>query len=217
MMEKSMKDLVQLSFNEELANALTHGIMALIVLMLLPAIAVYSYINGGLALSISTSVYVICIFFMFLVSTLYHSMPFGTSHKYIFRILDHSFIYFAIAGTYTPIAVYLIKGWEGMAILIIQWSMVIFGVLYKCLSKKSTPKISLAIYLVMGWTAVLFIPKLLATASPIFLSFIVLGGILYSIGAYFYAKKGVKYMHVIWHFFINAASIAHLIAVVFLI
>ena len=78
---------------------------------------------------------------MFLVSTLYHAMDHDSPHKQVFRILDHIFIYFAIAGSYTPVALCLIKGYQGIIILVIQWAMVIVGILYKSISIKSLPKL----------------------------------------------------------------------------
>lgn len=204
-------------FKEEFFNCVTHGIMAFIVLLLIPICAVYAYIQGGSIQSFGVSVFTICIFLMFLVSTLYHSMEHDSPHKQVFRILDHIFIYFAIAGSYTPVALCLIKGYEGIAILVIQWTMVFIGILYKSISIKSLPKLSLTIYLVMGWTALLFIPSILQNSSTIFLALIVTGGLMYSIGAFFYAKKDFSYGHVIWHIFISLASIAHFIAIVFYI
>jgi len=211
----SMKDLLKLSFTEEVFNCVTHGVMAAIMLILIPICAVYSYIVGDTLRAFAVSVFTISIFLMFLVSTLYHAMDFNSPHKFVFRILDHIFIYVAIAGSYTPVALCVIKGVEGIVILIIQWTMVLLGILYKSLAKQSLPKLSLTIYLVMGWTAVFFIPSLLNKASALFLTFIVIGGILYSIGAYFYSRKW-KFAHAIWHIFISLAASMHFIAIVFL-
>ncbi|MFV0396144.1 MAG: PAQR family membrane homeostasis protein TrhA [Coprobacillaceae bacterium] len=216
-MEKQLKRIFPPYFKEEVFNCVTHGVMALIMLFLIPACSVYAYIQGGSTEAFGVSVFTICIFLMFLVSTLYHAMKHDSPHKQVFRILDHIFIYFAIAGSYTPVALCLIKGWQGIVILVIQWTMVLVGILYKSISIKSLPKLSLTIYLVMGWTAILFIPSLLQNAQTIFLWLIVLGGVLYSIGAYFYAKKDLPYNHVIWHIFISLASILHFIAIVFYI
>ena len=77
------------------------------------------------------------------------------------------------------------------------------------------PKISLTIYLIMGWTAIFFFPLLMKKANPVLLSLIVAGGILYSIGAIFYAKKGFKYHHMVWHLFIVAAATCHFIGMCF--
>lgn len=213
--EKTMKNLIQLSFGEELGNSITHGVMSLLLLFALPYVAVFSYLKGGALLALGTSVFIISIFLMFLTSCLYHAMAYDTPHKYVLRILDHIFIYFAIAGSYMPIALYAIGGWQGWLILVIQWSMVLFGILYKSIAQKSIPKLSVLIYLCMGWTALLFIPKLLASTSVLFLGLIVLGGVFYSVGAGFYMQKSRPYFHFIWHLFINLAALAHFIAIVF--
>lgn len=213
--KKIMNGVFRLSFKEEMLNAITHGIMGVIMLILIPVCAVYSYAVHDLTRAVGVSVFTICLFLMFIGSTLYHSMKYSSPQKAVFRILDHIFIYFAIAGSYTPIALSLIQGWEGIFILVVQWSMVLVGILYKSLSTKSLPKLSMTIYMVMGWIAVLFIPALLENASNTFLSLIVLGGLLYTIGAYFYGKKSLKYGHVIWHVCISLASTAHFIAIVF--
>lgn len=214
----SMKNIIQLSFGEEVGNSITHGVMAVICLIILPMAAIKGYVEGGVIKAIGFSIFVISIFMMFLISCLYHSMKYETGQKTVFRILDHCFIYVAIAGSYTPIALCVIEGWQGILILILQWAMVLAGVLYKSIARKSYPKISLTIYLVMGWVAVLFIPVLLKKASPLLMFFILLGGIFYSIGTVFYKKQyDIKYFHMIWHFFINAGAIAHMIGILFFI
>lgn len=215
MEEKTMRNMFHLSFGEEVGNALTHGIMALLCLFLLPYAAVYSYIQEGNIRAIGISIFIICLFMMFLVSTIYHSMAYDTEQKYVFRKLDHICILFAIAGSYTPIALCMIKGWESILILVIEWSMVIAGILLKAISKRSFPKLSMGIYMVMGWTAIFFLPKLLSVASPLFLALIIGGGLMYTIGALFYSKPQHKYFHTIWHVCINIASIMHMIAIVF--
>ncbi len=215
--KNSIKNIIHLSVGEEIGNSVTHGVMSLLLLGFLPWTAVDTYIRGGWVLSIGTSIFIISLFLMFLTSALYHAMAYETKHKYVFRILDHIFIYFAIAGSYTPIALYIIRGWQGTLILIIQWGMVLTGILYKSISQKSIPKLSVTIYLIMGWIAVLFFPVIIKNSTPIFLSFIALGGLLYSVGAWFYTKKERPYFHFIWHLFINFAAISHFIAIIYLI
>lgn len=215
--KNSIKNIIHLSVGEEIGNSVTHGVMSLLLLGFLPWTAVDTYIRGGWLLSIGTSIFIISLFLMFLTSALYHAMAYETKHKYVFRILDHIFIYFAIAGSYTPIALYIIRGWQGTLILIIQWGMVLTGILYKSISQKSIPKLSVTIYLIMGWIAVLFFPVIIKNSTPIFLAFIALGGLLYSIGAWFYTKKERPYFHFIWHLFINFAAISHFIAIIYLI
>lgn len=189
--------------------------MAALALLSLPVASVTSYLRGGVLDAASVSLFVVSLFLMFLCSTLYHAMAHETSHKTVFRILDHIFIYVAIAGSYTPVALCVIGGWQGILIVAIQWSMVLFGILYKSLSRRSLPKVSLTIYLVMGWTVILFLPAFLSSANPVLLLLMAAGGVLYSAGAFFYALKGFRYHHMVWHLFINMGAISHFAAIVF--
>jgi hemolysin III len=206
------------TFGEEIANSVSHGVMALATLLLLPFAAVWSYTHAtgnATVAAIDVSIFVVSIFLMFLVSTLYHSMHPKSRHKEVFHILDHIFIYFAIAGSYTPIALSVIGGWQGTAIVIIQWAMVLFGIFYKSLSRHSIPAVSLTIYLIMGWTIIFFFPLFIRQASAPLLILIAAGGIFYTLGAWFYAKKGFRYHHLVWHLLINIAVACHFTAIVF--
>ena len=200
-----------------MANTISHGVMSILMLLALPFAAVWSYTQGGgdILRVVGVSIFCISIFMMFLISTLYHSMLHDTRHKEIFHILDHIFIYFAIAGSYTPVALSVIGGWQGWLIFILQWVMVIFGIFYKSLSRRSIPAISLTIYLVMGWTVVFFFPLFLKHASWQFISLITLGGVFYTIGAVFYAMKAFRHHHLVWHLLINLAAASHFVAIVF--
>jgi hemolysin III len=186
-------------FGEELANSLTHGIAALLVLSSMPAMAITAYRNGTTADVVGVSVFCCSLFLMFLMSTLYHAMEHDSRHKKIFKILDHIFIYVAIAGSYTPIALRVIGGRKAVAILSLQWAMVLVGILYKSLARKAMPKMSMVLYLVMGWTVVVVLPSFYRAAAPELFWLIFAGGISYSLGAIFYAMRSVRYHHMIWH------------------
>lgn len=213
--EKTLKNIVPLSFGEEVGNSVSHGVAMLLFIFLLPFTAVYMYVDGGALHAIGGSIFVISIITMFLSSTIYHIMAPGTHHKYVMRLIDHSCIYIAIAGTYTPVAISVIGGFWGYTILILQWSAAILGVLYKTLSPRVSPKISLTFYLVMGWMILPLLPTLLFDTNIMFIIMLSLGGVLYTIGAWFYAQKDRKYFHMIWHFFIIAASVAQYVGIVF--
>lgn len=200
---------------EEVANAVSHGVMVCLTLAALPFAAVHAYLHAGALAAFATSVFVISLLLMFLGSTLYHSMHPASRHKEIFHILDHIFIYVAIAGTYTPIALSVIGGWQGIFITILQWVMVLFGIIYKSLARRSIPAVSLTIYLVMGWTIVFFMPLFVRHASTPMLVLIAAGGLLYTAGAWVYARKGFRYHHMVWHLLINVAAISHFVAIVF--
>ncbi|MDP4152153.1 MAG: hemolysin III family protein [Bacillota bacterium] len=203
------------TFGEEIAHGTTHGPMALISLGMLPYAAIRAYLHGGALAAVGVSVFVISLFLMFLSSTLYHVMSPDSRHKQVFQIFDHIFIYFAIAGSYTPIALSVIGGWQGIVITAIQWVMVLFGILYNSLAKKRIPKLSLTIYLVMGWTIVLFFPLFWSHANTVLISLIFAGGVMYSAGAYFYSKHQKKYFHMIWHLFVNLGAVCHFIGITF--
>ena len=140
-----------------------------------------------------------------------------SSHKYILRIIDHSMIYVAIAGTYTPVCMIVVGGWIGWSVMLLLWGLTIWGILYKSIAKHVNHKLSLIIYLVMGWIGLLFIPVIVTRTSIPFILFILFGGIAYTVGAWFYAQKDRPYFHMIWHLFIVLASAFHFIAIVYFI
>ena len=196
-MNTSLKLSKQLSFGEEIANSVTHAVGAIIMLILLPISSTYSYEAHGFLSSIGVSIFVISLFLMFLSSTIYHSM-----------------IYVAIAGSYTPVVLILMNNWFGYLIIAIQWGTTIFGILYKIFAKKVNEKFSLALYLIMGWLVIFIIPQIVSQTNPIFWGLMLMGGLCYTVGAGFYAKKK-PYFHMIWHLFILAASALQYIAIVY--
>ena len=130
---KTFKDIIPLTFGEEIGNSVSHGVAAFIALCALPYAAIHSFLEYGVLGAFSVSVYVISIFLMFISSTVYHAMPNQSSHKFILRIIDHSMIYVAIAGTYTPICLTLVGGWIGWSSMVVLWGITIWGILYKSL------------------------------------------------------------------------------------
>lgn len=213
-MNQTLKLSKQLSFGEEVANAITHAVGSLTMLILLPISGIYSYETGGALAATGVSIFIISLFLMFLSSTIYHSMAYGTKHKHILRIIDHSMIYIAIAGSYTPIVLSLMNNWVGYLILVLQWGTTIFGILYKIFAKKVNERFSLLLYLIMGWLVVFVFPTLVRQTQPVFWMLMLAGGLAYSIGAIFYARKK-PYCHMIWHLFILLASLLQYVAIVF--
>jgi hemolysin III len=201
------------TLGEEIGNAITHGVMALIVLGGISPTAIYVFVQHGALAAVGASIFMCSLFLMFLSSALYHSMMVDTRQRQVMQILDHIFIYVAIAGTYTPIALSVIGGWQGIAITLLQWIMVIFGILYKSIAKRKIPKVSLTIYLVMGWSVVFIAPLLIRNASVGLQLLLLVGGVFYSAGTYFFAKKGKKYYHMIWHIFVNLGAVCHFLCV----
>ncbi len=209
------RTLSTLTFGEELANAVTHGVAAIAVLVMFPIVSIIAWENGSIVDVVGVTIFSICLFLMFLMSTICHCMPHESGQKTVMRILDHIFIYVAIAGTYTPIALSVIGGWQAVVILAIQWLTVIFGILFKSLVKRSMPKVSLLIYLIMGWTVIMFMPLFFRQAGKLLFWLIFAGGVAYSVGAVIYAKRGFKYHHIVWHLFVMAGAMTHYIGICF--
>lgn len=203
----------RLSFGEEVANSITHAVGAVVMLVLLPITAIYSYHHYGMQAAVGMSIFDISLFLMFMSSTIYHSMQYDSPQKFVLRIIDHSMIYIAIAGSYTPVALSLVGGWLGYLIIVLQWGATIFGILYKIFAKKINDKFSLFLYLLMGWLVVFIIPSIISKTGVVFWSLMLAGGLAYTIGAIFYARKR-PYDHMIWHLFILLASILQYIAIV---
>lgn len=213
-MNRTFKLSTQLSFGEEVGNAVTHAIGSIAMLALLPFSAIYTSQHFGNLQAFGISIFVISLFLMFLSSTIYHSMSYGSTHKYILRIIDHSMIYIAIAGSYTPVVLSLMNNWKGYIVLVIQWGTTIFGILYKIFAKKVNERFSLALYLIMGWLIVFILPTVVKQTTLPFWLYMLAGGLSYTIGAGFYAKKK-PYFHMIWHLFIMLASGLQYVGIVF--
>ena len=201
------------TFGEEIGNSVSHGVMALAVLGGIAPTAIHAYVRYGDLAAVGVSVFMCSLFLMFLSSALYHSMSVDTKHRQIMQILDHIFIYVAIAGTYTPIALFVIGGWQGIAVVSLQWLMVIFGILHKSIIGRKIPKVSLTIYLVMGWSLIFVLPMFIRNADLGLQILILAGGIFYSAGAYFYRQKDRQFFHMIWHFFVNLGAICHFLGI----
>jgi len=208
-----VKKVRQFTLGEEIGNSVSHGVMAAVVLGGIAPAAIHAYVKLGALAAVGTSIFMCSLFLMFLSSAIYHSMTQDTLHRQVMQILDHIFIYVAIAGTYTPIALSVIGGWQGIVVASLQWAMVIFGILYKSISRKKIPKISVTIYLVMGWSIIFVLPMFLRHASLGLQILLLGGGIFYSAGVFFYAKKEKRFFHMVWHFFVSLGAVCHFLGV----
>lgn len=152
---------------------------------------------------------------MYLSSTLYHSIT-KQNVKRILRVFDHSSIYLFIAGTYTPIALLTMKGYLRIGILTAMWSIALFGIIFKITTYTKMDKfkkLSLTLYLSMGWISVFTVKPIIKAASLQFFIWILVGGLLYTLGTIFYSMKKLPYSHAIWHVFVLSASVIHFFAI----
>ena len=204
------------SRGEEIANFVSHTAGAgLAILGFIILIIRASWYNNVSAL-ISYIIFSLGLMVLYTMSSIYHGLKPSTA-KNVFEILDHSSIYFLIAASYTPFLVLGLKSNLGITLLVIQWIICALGITFKAFFTGKFKGISTIVYLIMGWMIVFSWNELVAKISPISLGFLIAGGILYSLGTIFYMWKVCKFNHMIWHIFVILGSIAHYIAVWFLL
>ncbi len=209
----------QYSKGEEIANAVTHGIGAILSIVVLTLLVVFSVFYGTVWHVVSCSIYGATLILMYTMSTLYHAFP-DEKVKSIFKIFDHSAIYLLIAGTYTPFAFHMIsmKHSVGWWIFGIIWGIALIGVGICTVPKANNNKLlSALIYLAMGWFIVFYLKDMSAFVSLATVIWLIIGGVLYSIGVPFYVLKKVPYFHSVFHLFVLLGSMAHSVAVFFLL
>lgn len=198
------------SRNEELANAISHGmgvIFGMIALIMMLILA------GDESLKIaSASIYGISIILLFLSSTIYHSVISDTKRS-IMKTLDHCAIYVLIAGTYTPFMLISLENSGGNYYLAAIWSIAILGILFKVFLGHRFPKTSLTSYLAMGWFVLIAGKEMLENVSSDGLTLLAAGGACYTIGAIFYAWKKLIFNHAIWHLFVLGGAVIHFFSI----
>ncbi len=195
---------------EEIFSGVSHGIAFFAVLVT----AIFLYLNAlhlNPIQSICLIIFVTFLALLYLFSTLYHCLIF-TRAKTVFSILDKSAIYLFIAGTYTSLTALIINNWIGYFVLTLIWIVTILGTIYTAL-QKTNRILNTSIYLVMGWTSVIFIQPLFSQQKIISFEFILFGGLLYSFGVIFFLLKKIPFSHVVWHIFVIFGSLCHFFAI----
>ncbi|QQK75201.1 hemolysin III family protein [Salicibibacter cibarius] len=199
---------------EEIANAVTHGIGSLLSIAALVLLIVYATHIGTPLHIVSVSIFGATMLLLYVCSTLVHSFPKGKA-KNLFEILDHSSIYLFIAGTYTPVLFHALDGALSWALFGIIWGLAITGIVFKALFVKRFRVLSTLIYIVMGWIIVIAWGPLAAVVPTGGLVLLLIGGVFYTTGAFFYLWGRFPYHHAIWHIFVIAGSAAHFFAILF--
>src|SRR5699024_2277998 len=201
---------------EEIANSVTHGVGTALSIAALVLLIVFASIHGNAWHVVSFTLFGSTMLLLYLFSTLLHSFPPGKA-KSVFEIFDHSAIYFFIAGTYTPFLFIAVKGALGWTLFGIGCGLAIFGTLFKVFFVDRFVTLSTVLYVVIGWLIVFAWKPLMAAVPTSGLVFLVIGGIIYSVGAIFYVWRGFKYHHAVWHLFVIAGSVMHFFAVMSLL
>lgn len=206
----------QQSLGEEIANSISHGIGFLAAVAITPILIIQALPSGPAAV-VGVSVFGATMMILYLASTLYHAFP-QSRTKRIFRIFDHGAIFLLIAGTYTPFTLTVLYGTWGWTLFGIVWALAAGGVVLKSVRNVKTSKLSIALYLGMGWLAILAAKPLYNSLPGWGLFWLLAGGVMYSAGVLFFAyDHRIRYSHFIWHLFVLAGTACHVVAVFYVL
>lgn len=191
---------------EEKENTWTHLIGAIFALASMWVIWPACKISWQMAMGVIF--FIVGMFLMFLSSTIYHWVKPGLA-KRVLRKCDHISIYVMIAASYAPICLGVVGGWLGWTIFGVQWGVVVAGAFYKIFAINKWPRLSLAIYLMMGWSVLLVAKPVFESLETLTMILLLAEGLFYNAGTYFYSHDEHKYFHAIWHVFVLLGAIAH--------
>lgn len=219
-MERTIPKGDKFTKGEELANALSHLTGALLGVAALVLMVVYSAREGTAWHVVSTAVFGATLVILYLSSMFTHWLPAGRTKEFFFT-LDQIAIFMLIAGTYTPLALITLHGAFGWVIFGIEWGLALTGIIIKLMKPvryaSGVSTFYIILYASMGWLVLIALVPLVKTLPTMGWLWIIIGGVCYSIGIYFFRVAKFRYAHLVWHLFVLAGSISHFMAVFFYI
>ncbi len=200
------------SLNEEIAHAVTHGLAAVASIVALAVMVALASLHGSALHVTAVSIYGGSLILLYTASTLYHSIPLEGARR-VLHVLDHAAIYVLIAGSYTPFALISLEGSTRWWLFGVIWALATAGVVFKLFFTGRFDRVSVALYLAMGWLVVIFAQPVMAAVPTGGLVLLAAGGLAYSLGAIFYLWRSLRFNHTIWHLFVIAGSLLQFLAV----
>jgi hemolysin III len=204
------------STGEEIANAITHGIGALLAIAALVILVVLAAVHGTVWHIVSFAIFGTTLVLLYFASTLYHSLT-HVRAKNLFHKFDHISIYLLIAGTYTPFCFTALRGWLGWTVFGVVWGCAVVGAVVKSVSVGSRVRLSTLLYVLMGWLILLAIRPLYLALPPTGFYLLMAGGVSYTLGTIFFIRQHVRYNHSVWHLFVLGGSVLHFFSVLTLL
>ncbi len=198
---------------EEIASSVTHGLGAGLAVAALVLMVVLAARHGDAWRVVSLAIFGSTLILLYTASALYHGLTNPTA-KRVFQVLDHSCIYLLIAGTYTPLTLVPLRGPWGWSLFGVVWGMALVGVVFKAFFTARFEAVSVALYLLMGWLIVVAARPVMRDLPPGMLLWIVLGGLAYTLGVFFYVNDRRPYFHAIWHLFVLGGSTLHFFGII---
>lgn len=202
------------TLGEEIANGITHGIGTALSVAGLTLLIALAALFGDVWQVVSFSIYGSSLIILYLASTLYHSVQ-NARVKQVLRKFDHISIYLLIAGTYTPFMLISLRGPWGWSLLGVIWALAIAGIVYKAFFINRFRKLSVALYVLMGWLCIVALHEMIVSIPTGGLIWLAIGGAFYTLGVIFYAWHKLPYNHAVWHLFVLGGSICHYFAIFF--
>lgn len=199
---------------EEIANTITHGIGLALSVAGIIALIDAAASAGGIVL-VSCVIYGSTLVALYAASTVYHGAT-CPRKKRVLRVADHICIYLLIAGTYTPFSIIKLQGPWGWTMFGVVWGLAIVGSVTKVYLIHRADLFAAGLYLGMGWIGALAIKPIIMSIPPAGLALVVIGGLLYTGGVYFFLRDARRrYFHAVWHVFVMGGSACHYFAVLY--
>jgi hemolysin III len=199
---------------DEIANAITHGVGLLLSLVGAVVLLVFAVSGGSSWQIVGYSIYGATLVILYAASTAYHCVQHPRA-KEILRVVDHACIFLLIAGTYTPFTLTALRGAWGWLLLLLIWMSALAGITCKLVSARRGLSESALPYVATGWLALVAVKPIVQAIPLSGLLWLLAGGVSYTAGTIFYKLDGRRFFHAIWHVFVLAGSIFHYCAVVF--
>lgn len=209
---KAVKISKRYSLGEEIFNAVSHGTGGLLAIAGTVVLIVLCAVYSDAWAVVSSCIYGASLIILYTMSTLYHAIS-NERAKRFFRIMDHNTIFFLIAGTYTPFTLVSLRGKIGWVLFFVVWIAAAVGIALNSVDLEKYRKPSIVCYVAMGWVIIFAIKLMIEAVPKNSLVFLLVGGILYTVGIIFYAMKKLKYFHSVWHLFTVAGSVFHYFSV----
>jgi hemolysin III len=196
-------------------NTWTHLAGAVLALAGSVVLIVKGALSGDAWKIVSFSIYGATLVLLYSFSTLYHNAAHGRMKRFLQK-LDHNAIYLLIAGSYTPFTLVSLRGPWGWSLFGVVWGLALLGIFQETLLKQKTRIVSLVIYILMGWVALIAVVPLVNTLMWAGFAWLAAGGVAYTAGIVFFVNdEKFRHWHGIWHLFVLAGSALHYCAILF--
>jgi hemolysin III len=201
---------------EKIANAVTHGIGAILSIGALVAMVTLATIDRIPQALAPVAVFGSLLVLLYLVSTLYHAISHVRARR-VLRFLDHASIYLVIAGTYTPVAMIALPGGPDWLMLSTVWTLALAGIALRWVYGERYAWFRISLYLAMGWLSVVWAGPIVSALGWDGSGLLAAGGVAYTAGVLFYAWEKLPFNHAIWHMFVIGGSAAHVLAIMYFV